>query len=140
MRKTIAQNFYNCFICNDIRATNCLKEHLNARNIEQEQCINDWKAYIINLSMPYAYGYIEGKGFTIQWICELLDVKIYIWNTEMKDISLRFYSSNTCSKLLYLMHLPISTSHVHYHALLQIQNVENINHDDKIPEVLQRIS
>lgn len=76
--KTIAQTFYNCFICNDDRDINCLQQHLSARNIEQDQCINDQQAYIINLSMPYAYEHVEGKSFAIQWICELLDVNIYI--------------------------------------------------------------
>lgn len=63
--------------------------------------------------MPYAYGCIEGKGFAIQWICELLDVNIFIWNIETKDIFLRFYSSNTCSRVLHLMNVPIATSHAH---------------------------
>ncbi len=86
---------------------------MNARNIEQEQCKNDLQTYIINLLMPYAYGHIEGKGFEIQWICELLDVNIYIWNTETRYIFLRFHSSSTCSKALYLMRVSISTSHAH---------------------------
>lgn len=86
-----------------------------------------------------AYRHIVGKGFAIQWICELLDVNIYIWNRETKDISTRLYSSNTCSKALYLMHLPISKSHAHFHPLLQIHNVENINPNNKIPQLLQRI-
>lgn len=41
--------------------------------------------------MSYAYGHIEGKCFAIQWICELLDVNIYTWNIETKDIFLIFY-------------------------------------------------
>jgi len=45
---------------------------------------------------------------------ELFDVNnIYICNIETKDIFLRFYSSNTCSKVLYIMHVPISTTNVH---------------------------
>ena len=61
MRKTIAKTVYNCFIWNDNKATNFLRKHMNARNIEQEQCINNSQAYILNLLLSYAYGHIEGK-------------------------------------------------------------------------------
>jgi len=58
-KKTIAQVFYNCFICSKNIATNYSKQHLDTRNIEQEQCINDLHAYTINSLLPYAYRHIE---------------------------------------------------------------------------------
>jgi len=36
IKKRIGQNFYNCFICNDDKAINCLQQHLSAKNIEKE--------------------------------------------------------------------------------------------------------
>lgn len=113
MKKIFVLVFYNCFICNENTATNCLKQNLDTRNVEQDQCINDSQAYTINSLLPYAYRHIEEKGFAIKWICELFDVHIYICNTETKDIFLRFCSLNTCSKIMYIMYVSISTYNAH---------------------------
>lgn len=78
--------------------------------------------------MAHAYGHIEGKGFAVQCISEMLNVHILIWNVWMRDISLIFYSLNTSSKFMYLLHLPMSTSHAHFYELLQISSFDNINH------------
>lgn len=79
--------------------------------------------------MPFAYAHRKGNDFSTQWICEILDVNIYISNAKTSDIHLRFYSSNTSLVVLYHMHLPISTSHARFHVLLQINNVYNIRHN-----------
>ena len=88
IRKIIAQTLYNLYVHNDVRAIKYFKNHLDTKTIEQEKCVNNWKSYIINLSMPYANGHIEGDHFPIQWICEILNINIYIWSASMRDISL----------------------------------------------------
>jgi len=103
IRKTIAQTFHNCYSQNDSRAIACVQNHLNVTLIQEQRCVNDWKSYIINLSMPYANGHIEGKYFEMQWLSEILDSNIHIWNAYTINISLQFHSSNTSSKTLYLM-------------------------------------
>ena len=67
--------------------------------------------------MPYEHGNIEGSDFAIQWLCEILNLNIYLWIIEAKSIDMKFHAKNPLSKLLYLMHCLFGPSHGHFQLL-----------------------
>ena len=69
--------------------------------------------------MLYRHGKIEGGEFKLQWVSEILNTNIYIQSIESQKVSQSFYSTYTSSNILYLMHSPLSSSHVHFGPLLQ---------------------
>jgi hypothetical protein len=87
MRKIIAQTFCNSFLANEIRALRCLNKYLIDVGIANEKNIDSWQGYIINSSMVYKDGNIEGGDFSIQWLCEMLSVDIHILTPESRTIS-----------------------------------------------------
>ena len=104
LRKEIACTFYNSYhVANDTRAINCFNRYLSTPMIQQVPLISNWQGYIVNLSIPYEHGHIEGSYFAIQWICEILDLNIYLWSIESQTIDIKFHATNASSKVLYLM-------------------------------------
>ena len=51
--------------------------------VEQYSLVNSsWQTTIIDISMPYAEGKIEGGTFSLQWISHMLHIDIQIWSSQ----------------------------------------------------------
>ena len=100
----------------------CFNKYLATINMKKKQFIANWQDYIINLSMPFRKGKIEGDDFAIQWLCEMLHVNIYIWTTKTRSISATFHSSNASQETVYLMQSLVNESHRHFYPLLPIHS------------------
>ena len=108
VRKEIAQTFCNCLLGNDSRAFKTLETSI-VRNIASgEICLPSWQAYVIQLEEPYCIGHIEGDQFCIQWLSEMLNSNIYLWNTSSKNIVVKFFPSTKSSKELYMLQHPVT--------------------------------
>ena len=77
---------------------------------------------MIHLSSFYKEGNIEESNFSIQWLCELFSMNIYIWSIESQTFSLMLHSMIVSSKMLYLMCEPLTSSHPHFHLFLEFHS------------------
>ena len=126
LRKEIAQTFFNCITSNDIRARKCLHTFLSESTIREKKLVYGWKAYIVHLAEPFILGQIEGDQFAIKWLCELLNIDIFLWNTKLQKVDLRFHATNGSSKVVYLMRQEINRFHSHYQLLLETTSAQTL--------------
>ena len=126
LRKAIAQTFFNCITSNDIRARKCLHTFLSESTIREKTLVYGWKAYIVHLVEPFILGQIEGDQFAIKWLCELLNIDIFLWNTKLQKVDLRFHATNGSSKVVYLMRQEINRFHSHYQLLLETTSAQTL--------------
>ena len=73
--------------------------------VEQYSLTNSsWKTIIIDISMPYAEGKIEGGTFSFQWISHMLHVDIQIWSSQTQNfVEILHCSYKPLKYLLFLM-------------------------------------
>ena len=94
-------------------------------NKREETCL--WvEAYIVHLAEPFILGQIEGDQFAIKWLCELLNIDIFLWNTKLQKVDLRFHATNGSSKVVYLMRQEINRFHSHYQLLLETTSAQTL--------------
>ena len=92
LRKKIIQTFLQCHSTHEIREIMCLFIDLINESIGKEESFSYWKCHIVKQSMTYKHGHKECSVFSMQMLCELLEINIYICTTKQQTIILRFYS------------------------------------------------
>ena len=78
------------------------------------------------MAEPFILGQIEGDQFAIKWLCELLNIDIFLWNTKLQKVDLRFHATNGSSKVVYLMRQEINRFHSHYQLLLETTSAQTL--------------
>jgi hypothetical protein len=62
LRLYIVQTFCNAIIGNHKDALDYLKTYIIEYAMQDQPMVGNWKAYMINMSMPYEKGKVEGTG------------------------------------------------------------------------------
>ena len=89
----------------------------------------NWKAYIINMAMPYEKGKVESGSFCLQWTCIIFNVNIQVWPLVTRIIAY-FYSTQYNSNQIYnIISFETITIHIHYEPLIMQKNdhIQNVN-------------
>lgn len=115
-------NLLQCLYCTRYKAIMPLSRYLLPSITCQEIFVANCYSYVIHLSSFYKEGNIEESNFVIQWLCELFSMNIYIWSIESQTFSLMLHSMIVSSKMLYLMCEPLTSSHPHFHLLLEFHS------------------
>jgi hypothetical protein len=78
LRLHIVHSFCNALIGGNHNAFRCLHQHLTLDVIQSVRVVGNWKTYLINMSMPYENGNIEGSPFCLQCVSMLFQVNIQV--------------------------------------------------------------
>ena len=127
IRKEISQTFCNNITLNDRREIQFPHTYLHKDILQEKILVYDWEIYIINLAEPFNIGHVEGNQFTIQWLCPLLDINIFLWIIILHNILSRFYSTKRSTTTIYLLKHQIDTTHSHFHPLPQTRYSKSVS-------------
>jgi hypothetical protein len=122
LRKCASQTFCNAYLGQKTFAIECLQKHLLQNVSHNAHSTTAWQTYVINMSIPYIEGKVEGGNFSLQWISHMLNIDIQIWSTESQSFTQRFHSGYRPSKQLFLLHDTSQWPHMHYQPLIQEQS------------------
>lgn len=113
--------------CNYGKVKICIglfKKYLTKYVIQNQLMFADYRAYIINMKIPYETRKVEGGPLCLQWTCIILDVKIQLWYLVTKNI-VNLYSSHSNSSETYnIIFFETNIFHIHYDPL----TIENNGH------------
>ena len=68
---------------NDSFAIECIQKYINHDVIKNVPKIENWKGYIIQLTLPYKEGNIEGALFVFYWLARTLNIEIHLWSSKI---------------------------------------------------------
>ena len=70
------QSFCNGIIGGSEQAFRCLHQHLCPYLVENMLVVGSWQEYLVNTTLPYEEGNMEGCRFCLQWLSMVFRVKI----------------------------------------------------------------
>jgi len=98
-----------------------LEQHLTNDFIKSQPMIANWKAYLVNMAMPYEKGKLEGDLFCLHWLSFIFKENIQVWSFVAKSTIASFSSHVACHETYTILALETNTSHIHYEPI-RIEN------------------
>ena len=82
LRCIVSQTFCNAIMQNDSFAIGCIQKYINHDVIKNVPKIANWQGYMIQLTLSYKEGNIEGGLFVLCWLARALNIEIHLWSSK----------------------------------------------------------
>ena len=83
LRRIVSQTFCNAIMQNDSFAIECIQKYINHVVIKNVPKIVNWQGYMIQLTLPYKEGNLEGGLFVFYWLARTLNIGIHLWSSKI---------------------------------------------------------
>ena len=90
---------------NDSFAIECIQKYINHDVIKNMLKIENWQGYMIQLTLPYKEGNIEGGLFVFYWLARMLNIKIHLWSSKIGKMTTSVPSFTQPSKVLDIVEI-----------------------------------